>query len=158
MEAKRISPDEAKALLDSGDGYTYLDVRTEQEFASGHVRGAKNIPFLDRDPVRGGMAVNSLFTEQAEKNFGKDAKLICGCQKGGRSLKAVETLLAAGFQNVVDMRGGYGGETDISGVLTFPGWAPRGLPTSTDSAPEDRYQHLKSCDATSHDAKSEPLQ
>jgi len=43
MEVKRISPIEAKALLDSGQGYTYVDVRTIEEFARGHVSGAKNI-------------------------------------------------------------------------------------------------------------------
>ena len=41
------------------------------------------------------------------------------------------------------MRGGYGGEMDNMDRLTFPGWAPRGLPTSTESAPEDRYVYIK---------------
>ena len=141
-EVKRITPEEAKALLDSEEGYSYLDVRTVEEFEAGHVVGAKNIPYLERDPARG-MAVNPRFAEVVGKNFGKDAKLICGCQKGGRSFKATETLLAAGFQNAVDMRGGYGGETDQFGRVTFAGWAPRGLPTSTESAPEDRYDSLK---------------
>ena len=42
---------------------------------------------------------------------------------------------------MVDMRGGFGGETDEIGRLTFPGWAPRGLPTR-ESAPDDRYESL----------------
>ena len=62
--------------------------------------------------------------------------------KGGRSLKAAELLLAAGFTNVVGMRGGFGGETNQMGQVTFPGWALRGLPTTRESAPEDRYEHL----------------
>ena len=143
MELKRIVPEEAKALLDSGQGYTYLDVRTVEEFDAGHVQGAKNVPFLEIDPTQGSMAVNPHFAEIVQKKFGKDAKLILGCQKGGRSLKAVETLLAAGSTNVTDMRGGYGGELDPFGQMTFPGWAPRGLPTSTESGPEDRYERIK---------------
>ncbi len=143
MEVRRISPDEAKALLDSGNGHIYLDVRTVSEFEAGHPQGAKNIPFLEQDPLRG-MSINPRFAEIVEKNFGKSANLICGCQKGGRSYRAAETLKAAGFQNVVDMRGGYGGETDQCGCTTFAGWAERGLPVTTESSREDRYEHLKS--------------
>ncbi len=144
MPVKRIAPDEAKSLLDSGEGYVYLDVRTVSEFDAGHVPGAKNVPFLDIDPARGGMAPNPQFVEIVAKNFPKDAKIICGCQRGGRSYKAAAVLLASGFTNVVDMRGGYGGEMDNCGCITFPGWAPRGLPTSAASKPEDQYDSLKS--------------
>jgi rhodanese-related sulfurtransferase len=143
MNVKRITPDEAKELLESGQGYVYLDVRTANEFGAGHVPGAKNIPYLDVDPMRGGMAPNPEFVSIVERNFPKDANIICGCQRGGRSFKATEALLAAGFQNVVDMRGGYGGEMDNCGCTIFPGWAPRGLPTSSESKPEDRYESLK---------------
>ena len=143
MEVKRISPEEAKSLLDSGEGYVYLDVRTVNEFDAGHVPRAKNIPFLDIDPMRGGMAPNPQFVEIVARNFPKDTKIICGCQRGGRSFKATEALLAAGFQSVVDMRGGYGGEIDQCGCMVFPGWAPRGLPTASNSPPGDRYDSLK---------------
>ena len=37
MDVKRIDPEEARVLLDSEEGYTYLDVRTEEEFAAGHI-------------------------------------------------------------------------------------------------------------------------
>jgi rhodanese-related sulfurtransferase len=141
MEINRITPEKAKELLDSKSGYVYLDVRSVREFDAGHVPGAKNIPVLEPDPV-GRMQLNPRFVELVEASFGKDAKFITGCQQGGRSLKAAELLLTAGFSNVVDMRGGFGGETDPSGRLTFPGWAPRGLPTSRESAPEDRYENL----------------
>ena len=144
MALKRITPEEAKALLDAGQGHVYLDVRTVAEFDTGHVPGAKNIPLLDLDPMRGGMAPNPRFVEIVERNFPKDAKIICGCQRGQRSYRATEALLDADFTNVVDMRGGFGGEMDQCGCLVFPGWAPRGLPTSTESAPEDRYDSLKS--------------
>ena len=44
MDIKRIDPEEARELLDSGESYTYLDVRSEEEFAQGHVPGSVNIP------------------------------------------------------------------------------------------------------------------
>lgn len=141
MEIKRITPEQAKELLDSNTGYIYLDVRRVPEFDAGHVWGAKNVPVAEPDPY-GRMQLNPRFVETVEANFGKNVKCITGCQKGGRSLKAAELLLTAGFPQVLDMRGGYGGETDEIGRLTFPGWEPRGLPTSRESAAEDRYENL----------------
>lgn len=141
MDIKRITPEQAKELLDSNAGHTYLDVRTVPEFNAGHVPGAKNIPVLEPD-ASGRVQLNPHFAAIVKKVFGPETKLITGCQKGGRSLKAAELLLQAGFSNVVDMRGGFGGETDEMGRMSFPGWAPRGLPTTQESAPEDRYETL----------------
>jgi len=141
MEIKRVSPDETKQLLDSEEGYVYIDVRTVAEFEAGHVPGAKNIPVLDRDSY-GRMASNERFVEIVEKNFGKTVKCIVGCQKGARSMQAAAQLLNAGLSNVLDMRGGYGGESDAMGRMSYPGWAPRGLPTTTESPPEDKFEHL----------------
>ena len=141
MEIKRITPEQAKEFLDSKTGYVYLDVRTVPEFEAGHVPGAKNVPVLEPDAF-GRRRMNARFVEIVEANFGKDVKLITGCQKGGRSLKSAELLLSAGFGTVLDMRGGFGGETDEVGRVTFPGWAPRGLPTTRESAPEDCYASL----------------
>lgn len=143
MEVQRVPPEKAKELLDSNAGYVYLDVRTVPEFEAAHVPGAKNVPVVEPDPF-GRMQMNGRFVEIVEANFGKDVKCITGCQKGGRSIKAAELLLKAGFTNVLDMRGGFGGETDDMGRLTFPGWAPRALPTTKESAPEDRYENLAS--------------
>ena len=140
MDVKRITPEQAKELLDQAQDYLYLDVRTVQEFDAGHVPGAKNIPLMMS--AMGRMQMNPDFVEIVESNFGKEQKLIVGCQKGGRSLKAAELLQQAGFKNVADMRGGFGGETDEAGHLVFPGWAPRGLPVSQQSAAQDRYESL----------------
>ena len=41
---EQITPDEAKALMDSEDGYIILDVRTPEEFAERHIEGAILIP------------------------------------------------------------------------------------------------------------------
>jgi rhodanese-related sulfurtransferase len=47
MELKRISPAEAKTLLDSSSGHIDIDVCTAHELDAGHVPGAKNIPVLE---------------------------------------------------------------------------------------------------------------
>ena len=41
---KRLSPSEAKQLVD--EGWVYLDVRTEAEYAAGHPVGARNVPVM----------------------------------------------------------------------------------------------------------------
>lgn len=141
MDVKRISPEEAKTLLNSGAGYIYVDVRTVNEFDAGHVPGAKNVPVLEPDHT-GRMQFNLRFLEVMEANFAKDSNLIIGCQKGGRSLRAAQMLVEAGYAKAVDMRGGFGGETDVFGQISFPGWQPSGFPTSTDSPAEDTYPFL----------------
>lgn len=120
MEVKRITPEQAKELLDWNQDYIYLDVRTVPEFEARHVPGAKNVPVVEPD-ASGRMQLNPRFVEIVEASFGKDVKCITGCQKGGRSIKAAELLLVAGFPHVLDMRGGFGGETDEMGRVTFPG-------------------------------------
>ena len=133
MPVKRISPEEARDLMDR-EGYTYLDVRSVPEFEAGHPKGAFNIPLMHMGP--GGMAPNPDFLAVVQKTFPADSKLVVGCKAGGRSLRAAGMLEAAGFTNVVDQRAGYeggGGE---------PGWKPRGLPTSAAAEPGRAYESL----------------
>lgn len=140
MELKRISPDEAKELLDADEGYIYVDVRSIPEFEAGHAPGAKNIPIMHRTDM--GMAPNQQFVEVCESALGKDAKIITACLKGGRSMKAAQILMAHGFTSVVDMRGGFSGEPDPMGGSGYPGWQPRGLPVTTESAEDETYEAL----------------
>ena len=142
MEIKRVSPEEAKELLETGE-YIYLDVRTVAEFETGHVQGAKNIPVFERDPS-GRMQPNVRFAEIVEANFGKQIKYVVGCHKGGRSMQAAALLLSAGFLGVVDMRGGLAGETDALGNVTYPGWVSLGLPITEQADANDSYERLLS--------------
>lgn len=140
MDFKRISPEEARALLEAGEGYIYLDVRSVPEFEAGHAPGAKNVPLLHRTPA--GMQPNEDFVAVCERSFGKEAKIVTACLKGGRSMRAAQMLIAHGFANVVDMRGGFQGESDPMGNLVYPGWQPRGLPVTTDAAEDETYEGL----------------
>lgn len=142
MQLQRISPEEARDLLDSGEGYVYVDVRSVPEFEAGHAPGAKNIPLLHRTPS--GMRPNQDFVAVCESALGKQAKIITACQVGGRSRQAAQILIASGFESVVDMRGGFGGERDFTGALVYPGWAPRGLPVTTEAEADETYQGLTS--------------
>lgn len=134
MDVERIDPERAKELLDSDEGYTYLDVRSREEFERGHVPGAINVPLMNRHPGGAGMVSNPDFVSGVQEKLAKDERIICGCLRGGRSLKATQILMAEGYANVVDMRGGYDGELDAAGNVVFPGWARRGLPTTTEGS------------------------
>ena len=140
MALKRISPDEARDLLESGEDYVYLDVRSIPEFEQGHAPGAKNIPLLHRTAM--GMQPNEEFVDVCERALGKDAKIITACLKGGRSMRAAQVLQANGFTNVVDMRGGFDGESNPLGQIVYDGWARRGLPVTTDATDDETYAGL----------------
>jgi rhodanese-related sulfurtransferase len=138
-EPKRVSPREAHALL--AQGYAYVDVRTEQEFAAGHPSGAYNVPIALA--AGGGMQPNPSFGEVMRAHFPLDAKIVVGCKAGGRSLRAAHALLADGYTDVIDQRAGWDGARDPFGQLSEAGWSPEGLPTET-GAPEGRsYAALK---------------
>jgi rhodanese-related sulfurtransferase len=140
MALKRISPDEARDLLESEEGYIYLDVRSIPEFEQGHAPGAKNIPLLHRTAM--GMQPNEEFVDVCERALGKDAKIITACLKGGRSMRAAQVLQANGFTDVVDMRGGFDGESNPMGQIVYDGWARRGLPVTAEATDDETYSGL----------------
>jgi rhodanese-related sulfurtransferase len=123
---KRVSPLEAKGLLDQG--YTYVDVRTVEEFHAGHPTGALNVPLTVAGPA--GSQMNPEFTAAIEARFARDAKIVVGCASGVRSLRAVEILTSMGYRDVVDQRAGFGGSRSPFGARAEPGWAELGLPIS----------------------------
>jgi rhodanese-related sulfurtransferase len=132
-----VSPAEAKALCE--EGYVYLDVRSEPEFADGHPAGAYNVPFLHKAAT--GLVPNEDFLAVMAARFPREQALVVGCRSGARSAKAAAALVAAGYTNVVDQRAGFEGVRDPFGALTDPGWRPLGLPTATE-APGRSYLEL----------------
>lgn len=135
-----VTPSEAKKLLDD-EGYRYLDVRSEPEYAHEHPEGAVNVPLMLADPSTG-MRPNPDFLRVVEANFPRDVKLVVGCKSGARSARACEALSAAGFSGVVNMDGGYDGRYDQFGRLAQPGWSQEGLPSSKEPATGGDYASL----------------
>lgn len=72
-----------------------LDVRTEEEFAQGHLAHAVRIAVSDVD-----------FIERVKKVATPDQPILVYCRSGGRSAKAVATLKAAGFTQLHELDGG----------------------------------------------------
>jgi rhodanese-related sulfurtransferase len=122
MPVKHIDPSEAAALV--AQGWRYVDVRSEPEFADGHPQGAYNVPIANAAPGRP-MQPNPDFLAVFSAHFQPGDQVVLGCRSGARSARATELLLAQGFTNVVNMAGGFEGGPGV------PGWRPRGLPTTT---------------------------
>jgi rhodanese-related sulfurtransferase len=135
----RVSPEEAKKLIDA-EGYIYLDVRSEPEYAAGHPSGAHNIPIMHA--VAGGMQPNIEFLDIVEALYPKEARIVVGCRSGQRSLRAAELLTSAGYTNVVDQRAGFEGARDSFGGVVEAGWGTAGLPTES-TTPGASYAELK---------------
>ena len=141
MAIKQAEPPQAHETLKANPDAIYVDVRTEGEFAQGHPTGAINIPVVFiKGP--GQMEPNDEFLRVAEKVLPKDKKLVVGCMAGGRSQRACEILEDAGFGDLTNVRGGFGGARDQSGRVIVAGWRDAGLPVSSEVG-ENSYKSLR---------------
>jgi rhodanese-related sulfurtransferase len=77
---QNVSPDEAEKLLKENPKTIVLDVRTSDEFAKGHIPGAKNVDFFDDDFAKKVGALDPA------------TPVIVHCAAGGRSAKSLEFL------------------------------------------------------------------
>ncbi len=142
MSVDQLPPPEAKQFLDDHPDAVYLDVRTESEFAAGHPPGAINIPVALPGPG-GQMVPNPEFLGVASHVLSKDRSIVCGCQVGGRSQMAANLLEQAGYTNLANMPGGFGGLQDPATGEVIPGWQDEGFDVETDVTDENSYETLK---------------
>lgn len=120
-------------------GAVYLDVRSIPEFEQGHPAGAFNVPLLHMDPASGQMRPNPDFLPVVRANFPPDTPMVIGCRMGGRSQQACEILASAGYHDVANVLGGFGGAPHMG----HPGWTQEGLPTSASADAAHAYPALQ---------------
>ncbi len=89
---KNISPNKVKEMLNSGENIVLIDVRTDAEYNSGHIKGAKHLPISK--------------IEDWSKSLDPSKKTIVYCQGGVRSVTGSEALAKKGFSSVYNMLGG----------------------------------------------------
>jgi rhodanese-related sulfurtransferase len=90
---EQIKPAEAKGIMDTEHNYIILDVRTEEEFAEGHVKDAILIPDYE-------------IAEKAERVLtDKDQQILVYCRSGRRSKNAASQLVELGYSNVKEFGG-----------------------------------------------------
>ena len=138
--AKQVSVSEAHAQQQQGG--TYVDVRSTSEFSAGHPAGAANVPIFEPDEDTGQMMPNPDFVRVMKAAFPPDAKLLVGCQVGGRAVRAAQILESFGFTEVTVVRGGFGGARDPLGRIVDPGWADSGLPVGKGNQAGESYAVL----------------
>ena len=90
-----LSVSEYKEAIASKD-VQLIDVRTAQEFHAGHIKNAKNIDFFQ----------HGLFNEKFSK-LDKTRPVYLYCRSGNRSQHAARKLLAMGFTDIYDLKGGF---------------------------------------------------
>jgi rhodanese-related sulfurtransferase len=83
-------------LMQQGRTIDLIDVRTPPEFAEARAVGAVNLPLDTLDPA---VCVK-------QRRAAADEPIYLICRSGGRSQKAGDFFIAAGFPNVVNVVGG----------------------------------------------------
>lgn len=93
LSYNRISQEEAKKLMEETTDYIILDVRTEEEFKLGHIKGAINIPNEE------------IGHEEIEELPNKEKAILVYCRSGHRSLQASSKLAVLGYKNIYEFGG-----------------------------------------------------
>jgi len=93
IEYKKLTPEQAKDMLESDKDIILLDVRTEEEFRETHIPGAVLLP-------------DTMVAESAPEMLpDKDAKILVYCRAGRRSENASRELISMGYTNIYDIGG-----------------------------------------------------
>lgn len=95
---RQITPQEAKALMDSNTGWILLDVRTQEEYDSGHIPGATLLPN------------ETIGTAEIPSLPSKSQMILIYCRSGNRSKQAAMKLENLGYTNLYE----------FGGIITWP--------------------------------------
>ena len=90
---RQVTTEEAVNIMQTEENYVILDVRTAQEFASGHIPGAILIPN------------ETIGTEEIAQLPDKDQLILVYCRSGNRSKQAADKLARLGYTNIVEFGG-----------------------------------------------------
>ena len=94
MKATNVTPAEAEALLQKKPETIVVDIRTQEEFAEGHIAGAKNVNFNAPG-----------FTDRMKEFEGKS--VLIHCAAGGRSSRALDALANQSFTEIFHLNQGF---------------------------------------------------
>ena len=101
---RQVSQSDAAAMMERETDYILLDVRTQEEYAQGHIPGAICVPN------------ETIGSDEIPQLPDKGQLILVYCRSGNRSKQAAAKLAALGYTNVVEFGGinGWTGET-VSG-------------------------------------------
>lgn len=104
--SEHLAPATFQTELERGKA-VLIDVRTPEEYAKGHLAGARNIDWNNEDLIA------------AVKELDRSGPVLLYCAAGGRSEEALHAMQREGFTDVHDLAGG------------IHAWKAQGLPLST---------------------------
>ena len=90
---RQITADEAARMMQEETDFVLLDVRTQEEYASGHIPGAICIPN------------ETIGSEEIPELPDKDQLILVYCRSGNRSKQASQKLAEQDYPNVVEFGG-----------------------------------------------------
>jgi len=93
MGIRKITAEEAKALMESLEQYTIVDVREQYEYDAGHIKDAVLVP------------LGSIREKAPELLPDRSEVLLLYCRSGRRSAEAARMLLDMGYENIYDFGG-----------------------------------------------------
>lgn len=89
----QVDAEKAKTLMETETDYVILDVRTDEEYAEGHIPNSALIPDYE-------------IKKRAEKELpDKNQLILVYCRSGNRSKTASAILVELGYTNVVEFGG-----------------------------------------------------
>lgn len=93
VDYKQITTEEAIAMMSEETDYIILDVRTPEEFESGHIKDAINLP-------------NEMIGEKEIAELpDKEQLIMIYCRSGNRSKQAADKLVKLGYTSIVEFGG-----------------------------------------------------
>lgn len=87
----QVEPYEVRGWVDAGEEFSFLDVRTPEEWQLARIEGAELLDYND---------------SQKYMELPKERKLVFFCKSGARSLDVASYFIGHGFTKVFSMRGG----------------------------------------------------
>jgi len=97
QEKNSLDPDTFQSQIKEKN-IQLLDVRTSSEYSSGHIAGALQADWLQKDQ----------FADRVQ-HLDKNAPVYVYCAAGSRSSAAAIWMREAGFSNVLELKGGFNG-------------------------------------------------
>lgn len=101
MTYKQMSMKDALKEMQKTSDYILLDVRRDDEYLSGHIPGAINLPN------------EKIAKEEVELLKDRNQKIYIYCRSGNRSKQAALKLVELGYTDIIEI----GGILDYSGEL-----------------------------------------
>jgi rhodanese-related sulfurtransferase len=89
-----LSPSNAIRLMNNNSNALILDIRTEADYKSGHINGAKNVPLSDF-----ASSIDGLSSKKSDP-------VLIYCNSGNTVTRAIKLLKNAGFEQVNNLQGG----------------------------------------------------